>query len=164
MKKIIAAIIFTIIVSISVFAQKTDDKTAAQNVINTMFTEMANHNPEAIKAVYTPEAMLAALIKNKEGKTVTRYFSGEAFSKNFAVRKNEIREDMYEMKTEVLGDLALIHGRYVFFSDGKVSHCGVNAFHLVRTDSGWKIANASSTIEPNGCTAKEKKRPAVSTK
>ncbi len=164
MKKIIAAIILSISLSFSIFAQKADDKIAAQSVISTMFAEMANHNPDAIKAVYTPEALLVALIKNKEGKTAVRYFSGEAFSKNFAVKKNEIREDMYEMKTEVLGDLALIHGRYVFFSDGKVSHCGVNAFHLVHTDAGWKIGGASSTIEPNGCTAKEKKRPAVSTK
>ncbi len=164
MKKIIAAIIFTITISTLVLAQKTDDKTAAQSVINTMFAEMANHNPNAIKAVYTPEALLVALIKNKEGKTAVRYFSGEAFSKNFAVKKNVIREDMYEMKTEIHGDLALIHGRYVFFVDGKVSHCGVNAFHLVRTDAGWKIGGASSTIEPNGCTEKEKKRPAVSTK
>lgn len=158
MKKIITAIILTLAFSALAFGQKTDDKTAAENVVNTMFAEMANHNPEAIKAVYLPEALLVALIKNKEGKTVTRFLSGETFSKGFAVKKSELKEDMYEMKTEIFGDLALVHGRYVFFVDKKISHCGVNAFHLVRTDAGWKIGGASSTIEPNGCTAKEKKR------
>lgn len=164
MKNFIIALIFAFCAAFSVSAQKNADKTAAENVINRLFAEMANHNPEAIKAAFTPEAMLAALVKNKEGKTVTRYFSGEAFSKNFAVKKNEIYEDMYEMKTEIFGDLALVHGRYVFFVDGKISHCGVNAFHLVRADAGWRIANASSTIEPQGCTDKEKKRKADSTK
>lgn len=164
MKKNIIAIIFVFTLSFSVFAQKNTDKIAAESVINTMFAEMANHNPEAIKAVYTSEALLAAMIKNKEGKTVTRYLTGETFSKNFAVKKSELKEDMYEMKTEIFGDLALIHGRYVFFVDKKIAHCGVNAFHLVRTDAGWKIAGASSTIEPAGCTDKEKKRKADSTK
>lgn len=158
MKKIITAIILTLSFTLLAFGQKDADKTAAENVINTMFAEMANHNPDAIKAVYMPEALLVALIKNKEGKTVTRFLTGETFSKGFAVKKSELKEDMYEMKTEVFGDLALVHGRYVFFIDGKISHCGVNAFHLVRTDAGWKIGGASSTIEPNGCTAKEKKR------
>lgn len=158
MTKIITAVILTLSFTFLAFGQKNADKTAAENVINTMFAEMANHNPEAIKAVYLPEALLVALIKNKEGKTVTRYLSGETFSKGFAVKKNELKEDMYEMKTEIFGDLALVHGRYVFFVDKKISHCGVNAFHLVRTDAGWKIGGASSTIEPNGCTDKEKKR------
>lgn len=158
MKKIITVIILTLAFSILTFGQKDADKTAAENVINTMFAEMANHNPEAIKAVYMPEALLVALIKNKEGKTVTRFLTGEAFSKGFAVKKSELKEDMYEMKTEIFGDLALVHGRYVFFVDKKIAHCGVNAFHLVRTDTGWKIGGASSTIEPAGCTDKEKKR------
>lgn len=164
MKKILFVIIFTLSIVLPAIAQKNDDSKDTLAVVNTMFVEMANHNPPAIAALYTTNSNLAALIKTKDGKSVIRNFTGEAFSKNFAEKKSEIKEDMYAPDVKIFGDLALVWGRYVFFVDGKVSHCGVNAFHLVRTDAGWKIANASSTIEPQGCTKSEKKRKVETSK
>ena len=154
------ALIFAIIAifTVSAFAQKADDSKDALAVITKMFTEMANHNPAAIAELYTKDSNLTAIIRKKDGKNAIVAMTGEAFSKNFAEKKGEIKEDMYAPEVKVFGDLALVWGRYVFFIDGKVSHCGVNAFHLVRTDAGWKVANASSTIDAQGCTEDEKKR------
>lgn len=160
MKKLTLIISIIAVFAVSVFAQKSDDAKDTLAVVNKMFEEMAAHNPAGIVALYTKEAQLAAAIKNKEGKSIIRSFPVEAFSKNFAEKKNELKEDMYAPQVKIFGDLALIWGRYVFFVDGKVAHCGVNAFHLVRTDAGWKIANASTTIEPQGCTDEEKLRKA----
>ena len=156
MKK--SALILSIIAifTVSAFAQKTDDAKDTVAVVNKMFAEMAAHNPAGIVALYTKEAQLAAVIKNKEGKSVTKTFAVEAFSKGFAEKKSELKEDMYAPEVKIFGDLALVWGRYVFFVDNKISHCGVNAFHLVRTDTGWLIAGASTTIEPQGCTEQEK--------
>lgn len=156
MKK--TALFFSIIVafSVSAFAQKTDDEKAALAVVNKMFEMMAAHKPAEIVALHTAEAQLVMVNKNKEGKTVNRTFAAEAFSKNFAEKRAELREDMYAPKVEIHNDLALVWGRYVFFVNGKISHCGVNAFHLVRTDAGWRIAGASSSMEPQGCTEQEK--------
>ncbi|MEZ5428666.1 MAG: DUF4440 domain-containing protein [Pyrinomonadaceae bacterium] len=155
MKKTSIVILFTLLLTISALAQKDDSKNAL-GVVNQLFTEMAGHNPAGILALYTPESQLVALIKNKEGKSVTRVFTGEAFSQMFAVKRGEIKENMYAPEVKIFGDLALVWGRYVFTSDGKLSHCGVNSFHLVRDGESWKIANASSTIEPQGCTEAEK--------
>jgi len=156
MKK--TALIFSIVaaLSISVFGQKADDSKDALAVVNKMFAEMANHNPAAIAELYAKDSNLTAIIRRKDGKNAIMAFTGEAFSKNFAEKKNEIKEDMYAPEIKVYGDLALVYGRYVFFIDGKLAHCGVNAFHLVRTDAGWRIANASSTIDPTDCTEQEK--------
>jgi hypothetical protein len=158
MKK--TALISTIIALFAVCAaaQKADDSKDALAVVNKMFDMMAAHKPAEIVALHTPEAQLVAVMKNREGKTAIRTFKAEDFSKNFAEKKAEILEDMYAPKVELYGDLALISGRYVFFVNGKISHCGVNAFHLVRTDAGWRIAGASSSMEPAGCTDEEKAR------
>ncbi len=121
---------------------------------------MANHNPDGIRSVYTPEAQLVAIDKRKDGTSTTRVFTADAFSRLFAVKRGVLKEDMYKPEVRVFGDLAMVWGRYVFFIDGKISHCGVNSFQLVRAGSDWKIANAASTIEPMGCTEKEKKRKA----
>lgn len=159
MKKTLTIIIFTLLVSLSVSAQTQDEKDAL-GVVNKLFEMMAAHNPAEIVALHTPEAQLVAVMKNREGKTVSRNFTAEAFSKNFAEKRGEIKEDMYDPKTEVHGNLALVWGRYVFFVNGKLSHCGVNAFHLVKTDAGWKIAGASSSMDAANCTDAEKARKA----
>ena len=161
MSKTLFIFLIIAMLAVSAFAQKADDSKDALAVVNKMFEEMAAHNPPGILALYTKEAQLAAVIKNKEGKSVTRTFPVEAFSKNFAEKKSEIKEDMYDPQVKIFGDLALIWGRYVFFVDGKISHCGVNAFHLVRTETGWLVANASTTIDPNSCTEQEKLRKAT---
>lgn len=149
MKKIILSIVFTLAISVSAFAQKSDDAKDALAVVNKMFAEMANHNPAAIAELWTKDSNLAAVIKRKDGKTALVSFTGEKFSQNFAEKKDEIKEDMYEQKTFVDGNVAMVWGRYVFFIDGKISHCGLNSFQLVKTDSVWKIANAASTIDAN---------------
>ena len=164
MKKFLAAIVFTISISLSVSAQQADDAKDALAVVNNLFAEMANHNPAAIAALHTKDATLAAIIRRKDGKNAIMSFTSDAFSKNFAEKKNEIKEDMYAPETKVFGDLAVVYGRYVFFVDGKISHCGANAFHLVKTDAGWRIANASSTIDPTSCTAEEKSRTLATAK
>lgn len=157
MRKLLFVLTLLFVVSVPVLAQKADEKQQVLAVVDKMFAEMANHNPSAIAALYTKDSNLTAIIRRKDGKNAITAFTGETFSKNFAEKKNEIEELMYAPKVEVDGDLAMIWGRYVFFVDGKISHCGVNAFHLVKTDEGWKVANASSTIDPTNCTEKEKK-------
>jgi hypothetical protein len=78
----------------------------------------------------------------------TRVFTPEAFSKLISESKaTELIEKMPEPKVEIFGDMALVYGRYTFHVGDKLSHCGVNSFHLVRTADGWKIANGASTLE-----------------
>ena len=139
------------------FAQNANDKKTALGTIETLFDKMAAHSPEEIAALFVPDAQLFAVIHQKDGKKVNRTFKATYFSQNFKEKRGELKELMYKPEVEIMSDLAIVYGRYVFFTDNKISHCGVNAFHLVRTENGWKIANASTTIEPNGCTAKEKR-------
>ncbi len=157
MKQIFAVVIFTISILNVCFAQKPDDSKTALATINNLFAEMANHNPPAIAAIFMTKSQLAVVVKNKEGKIAADTFTGEEFSKFFADKKDDIKENMYDPKVKLFGDLATVWGRYVFFVNGKILHCGVDTFNLVRIDEGWKIVNAASTIEPQGCTDREKK-------
>lgn len=155
---------FAIFLAVSaVNAQKADDSRDALAVVNKMFAEMANHNPTAIAELFFKDSNLTALISRRDGKKQVSAFTGEVFSKNFAEKRGEINETMYAPTVSVDGDLAVVHGRYVFFVDGKVSHCGLNSFNLVRAEGVWKIANAISSIDPGSCTEKERamKAPAA---
>jgi hypothetical protein len=156
MKLLVFIILFTAALMTAAHGQKRDDKTAALAVVNQLFTEMAAANPQGIIDLHTPESQLAAIRKTKEGKMRLDVIDRDAFSKFFTDKTAVIKETMYDPKVVVDGDWAMVWGRYVFWVSGKVSHCGIDQFNLVRTDTGWKIANGASTIDPGACTDKEK--------
>ena len=155
MKRIFTALLAAALMGVAAYAQKTDDKAAALAVVNQLFTEMANANAAGILAVHTPTSDLAAVFKQRDGKTRYQSINGEAFSKMFT-KAGAMKEVMYDPKVEVHGDWAMVWGRYVFFNEGKLSHCGINQFNLVRIEGAWKIANGASTIDPGDCSEKEK--------
>lgn len=51
----------------------------------------------------------------------------------------------------VAADLASVWAEYQVRIDGKVSHCGFDAFHLARLGERWKILNVSDTFRRAGC-------------
>jgi hypothetical protein len=155
MKKVIG-IVFLLSLATSMHAQKTDDAKAAVGVVNQLFTEMAAANPAGIVALHTPTSDLAAVFKQRDGKTHYQSFNGDAFSKMFTDKSKVMREEMYDPKVEVHGDWAMVWGRYVFFNGDTLSHCGINQFNLIRIEGVWKVANGASTIDPNDCSEKEK--------
>ena len=117
---------------------------------------MAAHQPAEIIRLHTAESQLTALIKAKNGTSRIENLTREAFSKFFETKRGEISEKMHDVKTSVFGDAATVDGRYIFTVNNKLQHCGMNSFHLIRTGEGWKLGNSISTIEPQGCTEKEK--------
>ena len=133
---------------------------AVESVVESLFANMAAHKPDKILEHFTADSQLAAVIKSPDGKTNLKMLKAGQFANQFAEKKAELKELMYDMKTEVHEDLASVSGRYVFFINNKISHCGINAFHLVRLEDRWKIAGASTTIEPGGCTKSEREMKA----
>ena len=156
MKKTLLIFLFAALSS-AAFPQKADDKAAVLAMVNQLFAEMSAANPPGIIDVHSgADSQLAAIRKTKDGKVRLDMINRDAFSKFFTDKTVQTKETMYDPKVEVDGDWAMVWGRYVFWVNGKVSHCGIDQFNLVRTDAGWKIANGASTIDPGACSDKEK--------
>ncbi|MCD9188642.1 MAG: nuclear transport factor 2 family protein [Pyrinomonadaceae bacterium] len=148
MKIIIYAIIMTIF-SANLFAQNADVKTASE-VPDKLFAAMKAKSFADIRDVFTPEGQLVAIDKPRDGKGIskTRVFTAESFAKQISEAKSaDFIEKMPNKDVKIAGDLAMVSGRYTFYAGDKFSHCGLNTFNLVRTETGWKIANAASTLE-----------------
>jgi hypothetical protein len=47
--------------------------------------------------------------------------------------------------------LAVVWTPYDIYVDGEFLHCGVDAFTLLETEAGWRIATIAFTMEPTGC-------------
>ncbi|MGD9589099.1 MAG: hypothetical protein AB7Q37_01455 [Pyrinomonadaceae bacterium] len=155
MKRLFLIVAAAALFAAPTFGQKADDKTAVLGIVQKLFDSMASADAAGILATGTAENQLVALFRQPTGKSRISVIGGEAFSKMFT-KPGAIKEVMYDPKVEVSGDWAMVWGRYVFYQGDKVSHCGINQFNLVRTDSGWKIANGASTIDPGDCSEKEK--------
>ncbi len=127
-----------------------DDKQSAISVVNQLFDGMKAKNAEQIKAVFAADGQLIAIDKPRDGKGLskTRIFTGEAFAKMISEAKGaDFIEKMPSPEARISGDLAIVSGRYTFYVGDKFSHCGTNTFNLVRTETGWRIANGASTLE-----------------
>jgi hypothetical protein len=153
MKSILSLVILMLAVCTSASAQnpsKKMDVREAAAVATKLFDAMRVKNNEAIRALFTPEGQLVAIDRPRTGTglSTTRVFTAEAFAKLISESKAaQFIEKMAQPEVKIFGDMALVYGRYTFHIGDKFSHCGTNSFHLVRTASGWKIANAASTLE-----------------
>ncbi|HEX8737892.1 MAG TPA: nuclear transport factor 2 family protein [Pyrinomonadaceae bacterium] len=130
--------------------EKNADAKSPAEIPERLFAAMREKNYEAIRALFIAEGQLVAVDSPRDGKGVskTRVFKADAFAKMIAEAKGaEYIEKMPRKEIEINGDFALVTGRYTFHVGEKFSHCGVNSFHLVKTESGWRIANAASTLE-----------------
>jgi Domain of unknown function (DUF4440) len=151
MKTVLFAIIFSLFIS-NAFAQnaRNEDIKAASEIPDRLFAAMQAKNAEAIRALFTVEGQLVAVDKPRDGKGIskTRVFTAEAFAKMISEAKGaDFIEKMPNKDVRLAGDLATVSGRYTFYVGDKFSHCGTNIFNLVRTETGWRIANAASTLE-----------------
>jgi hypothetical protein len=151
MKTILRAVIFLLFIS-NVCAQNTknEDVKSASALPDRLFAAMKAKSFEEIRALFAPAGQLVAIDKPKDGKGVskTRVFTAESFAKAISEAKGaDFIEKMPDKDVRVSGDLAIVAGRYTFYTGEKFSHCGTNTFNLVRTDAGWRIANAASTLE-----------------
>lgn len=153
--KFVCSALMAMVLSLSISGQ-ANDAADALSVVNKLFDEMAAANPDGILAAGTAQNQLVAVRKMKDGQSRIDVISADAFTK-FFTKPGAVKEVMYKPHVEVSGDWAMVWGRYVFFANGKLSHCGTNQFNLVRTSAGWKIANGASTIDPAACTKKEQK-------
>jgi hypothetical protein len=63
----------------------------------------------------------------------------------------QIEEKLKSISVRVDGNLAQAWTPYEFRVDGKMSHCGVNAFQLFRDQGTWKILHIIDTRKREGC-------------
>ena len=63
----------------------------------------------------------------------------------------EVWANAFDPEVRIDGGLATVWAEYTFRVNDTISHCGVDAFQLVRTGDGWKILFVSDTRRTTGC-------------
>jgi len=75
----------------------------------------------------------------------------EGWIRQLATMRDTVVERMWEPVVQVHGPIATLWAPYDIHRNRQFVHCGVDAFTLIRTATGWKIATVAYTAEPTGC-------------
>lgn len=128
------------------FAQSADNSEVV-SVAQKLFDAMRAHNGPAAASLFLPGATLASV--DAAGKTSITPF--EKFVERIGASNKSWLERMWNPKVQQHGVIATIWADYDFYLDGKFSHCGIDAFQMLKTESGWKIASISDSRVTQGC-------------
>jgi hypothetical protein len=68
-------------------------------------------------------------------------------------------ERIFDPEIRIDGDVAQVWAYYTFHRNATFSHCGVDAFMLVKIGSAWKITQLADSRRTQGCTHSEPLSP-----
>jgi hypothetical protein len=131
-------------------AAKESETPAVLAAVQKFFDTMASRDVEGARTVLMSEGRLFS-VREQNGQAVTRASSIQDYLEGLAKRPQAYRERMWNPEVRVHGPIASVWTPYDFWVDGKFSHCGVDAFDLVKTSDGWKISGGIYTVERTGC-------------
>jgi hypothetical protein len=119
-------------------------------VAERLFDAMAQRDSAAIAALFTPHARIIA-IWDEEGRPEYDDHGVADFAADFAAQNAPLRERMWNPEVRIDGRLATLRARYDLHRRWEFSHCGVDAFQMVRVEGGWRITARSSTAQTQDC-------------
>jgi len=128
------------------------DSAAVVKTLETMFEALRNKNADGVRATFHESARFTLLRPAADGSTRVNVMSAEQFITAVTnPNGNGVDEPIRNVRVMIDGPLASAWAEYQVRVAGKVSHCGYDAFHLVKVDTAWKILNVSDSFRPQGC-------------
>jgi hypothetical protein len=133
-----ATCLLATLLSINVSANtkmETTENAAVLNPINNMFNAMREHDGKKFLAQFTEQAILERATKVNE----IEISNLNKFSEFINTTKKHLDEQTFNIKINISDNLASAWVPFAFYLDGKLSHCGVNSFQLIKQQEQWKV-------------------------
>lgn len=136
----------------TVFSQKKEDK-AIKKAIEIFFEGLNTGDSAKISSVCTQKPMLQSFMANQQGELEVMTDDWQDFLNQIGSKPANLKiEERIEFgNVEWEQSLASVWTPYTFWINGKLNHCGTNAFLLVKETAGWKIQTILDTRRKQGC-------------
>lgn len=143
------SVLLLTLVGCTTTAGRSTDEQAVLDVVQTFFDAMETRDVSAAEGVVFPEGVFIS-VRPEDGDGNYRNFTNAQFLEGLAARESEVREFLTGIPTVLVdGDVAIVWADYTFEVDGELSHTGVDAFTLLRTEEGWKLAGGAYSVIPS---------------
>ena len=133
----------------SVKAQPARDSVIA--AVNCLFKGMKNADTALLKSCFSSNAVLQTIHEDKGSIKVSDEKLADFVDFVGKETAGAADEQIIVETVKIDGPLAFVWTPYKFYYKGKFSHCGVNAFQLVRLSGEWKIQYIIDTRRKEAC-------------
>lgn len=114
--------------------------------VDTLLAAIEAKDGDAYEAVFLDKATITVIEIAADGTRSVSRQRAEKAGAQVAAAEGALRETYRDPVIHHDGAVAALWTPYTFSVDGKVSHCGNNAFLLAYTEDGWKISDLSYTV------------------
>jgi hypothetical protein len=126
------------------------DRRAVLDVIQRFFATMTDRDSAGAASTLLPDGGFFR-VPTGAGGGIAAHSTFRAYLAGLATGSTRMVERMWSPVVQVHRDVAAVWTPYDFHIDGTFSHCGVDAFTLLRSGGAWRISHASYTVERDGC-------------
>lgn len=131
--------------------ERTEAERDVLAAVQSFFTTMNGRDSAGTRRVLDSTGDFVSVRTDENGQQVVRRAANSDYLNRVATLPQTYLERMWDADVRVHGPIATVWTPYDFYIDGTFSHCGVDIFHLVKTDAGWKITSGTYTVERTGC-------------
>lgn len=123
-------------------------------LVAVFFKGMYNADSAAVKSIFIPSPTFHSLSATKSNTMVIIDGRLPEFLKVVSQQKiGDLDERISNIASHMEKDLATVTMDYSFYYKNKFSHCGINAFHFLRSANGWKCTGIDDTHYSESCDA-----------
>jgi len=142
-----AAGIILFLLAVTVLSAKVPgEEEKVISVVKQFFAVMASRSVKDAKKILIPQGFSFSVRQNGNNSAL-KISNFQEFIDSLPNLKENYKEIMFNPKVLIHDRIAVLWAPYKFYRDGKFSHSGVDAFSLIKTDEGWKIAGVIYTVE-----------------
>ena len=127
-----------------------DERAAVVAVVQRLWDAMKARDTAMARSVFDSSAMLSRVV-TRNGEARVQLTRVSEFIEALGRATEPWNERMFAPEVRIDGPPASIWTEYDFHLGDKFSHCGVDAFQLLKTSAGWKIVALSDTARREGC-------------
>lgn len=131
---------------------QTQEEVDIRERIDFLFDAMRANDSTGLNSIIRTEGTLSSIVKDQSGKVVKRSspLSGLAAAIG-TPREDKWDERLWTYDIQIDGPMAYAWTEYTFYRNGQLSHCGVNVFEMMQSESGWQIAGVTDTRRNQDC-------------
>ncbi len=119
--------------------------------VNALFAALAARDSAAILAQGVEGGNATSIAENADGTRTVTHWNWAGFAAHIKPGPERYEERLTDPAIEIDGDIAMVWSPYLFSIDGKVHHCGVDHFDLIRQNGAWKVLNITWSSRTTGC-------------
>lgn len=148
MKKILTLLL----IAFTFHCNAQNEKAEIMKVINQVFDAMRTNDSTMLKQSFVEKPNTFTAYVNQEGKSTLATGDFQRFINAVGQPKEQVwNEPIWNEKVNIDGNLASVWVDYAFYVDDQFSHCGVDAFHLIKQEGQWKIFHLVDTRRRSDC-------------